>query len=289
MKGLISVIIPSRNERFLYKTIKDLLTKATEEIEIIPILDGYWLSPKEIVDDPRVKYIHFSKSRGMRNAINSGARIAKGEFLMKLDAHCMLKEGFDEILKADCKDDWVVIPKRKRLEPETWTLRDVKKPDMDYMFLTYPNSDEAWGGREFSGREWREKNSDPELKAKLIDDAMSFQGSCWFMKKKYFDWLELMDEDNYGKFYKEAQEIGLKCWLSGGRVIRNKKTWYAHLHKGKKYGRGYHLSKGQDCNVYMRRWLRGKVWHKQKYKLRHLIEHFWPVPTWPEDYLEGKC
>ena len=38
-KGLISVIIPSRKEKFLQKTIQDLFNKATQEIEIVAILD----------------------------------------------------------------------------------------------------------------------------------------------------------------------------------------------------------------------------------------------------------
>lgn len=285
---LVSIIIPSRNEQFLYKTTRDLLDKATENIEIIPVLDGYWPKREEIIDDKRVHYIHFGESRGMRAAINAGAAIAKGEYLMKLDGHCMLAKGFDEVLKADMKDDWVVIPRRLRLEPETWTLRDVEKPPMDYMFVTYPlvEDPQNWGGNGFSGREWRERNKDPELKAKLIDDALSFQGSMWFMKKSYFYFLELMDEIHYGPFWKEAQEIAFKCWLSGGRVIRNKKTWYAHLHKGRKYGRGYslHRDMGKESNAYTNRWLTEKVWHKQKYDMKWLINKFWPVPSWPEEY-----
>jgi len=274
MQEMVSIIIPSRNERFLEKTIKDILQKATQKIEVIAVLDGYW--PDEIITDPRVNYIHLTEPKGMRNAINVGVDIALGKYLMKLDGHCMLAKGFDEVLKADCKPDWVVIPRRLRLEPEEWVLRDVSKPPIDYMFLSNPEL----GG--FSGREWREKNIDEPLKAILIDDLLSFQGSCWFMHRDYFKHLELMDENNYGKFYKEAQEIGFKCWLSGGRVIRNKKTWYAHLHKGKKYGRGYHMSRGEgdEPNKYTNRWLTEKVWHKQIYDMEWLIKKFSPVPTW---------
>lgn len=288
MTDLVSIVIPSRNERFLTKTIKDLLEKATQDIEIIAILDGYYPLQKEIVDDERVHYIHFGKPRGMRAGINAGADISNGKYLMKIDGHCMVEKGFDERLKADCGEDWVVIPRRKRLEPESWTLRDVEKPDMDYMFITCPltKDDQSWGGSGFSGREWREKNKNPKLKGILIDDCLSFQGSCWFMHKDYFRFLELMDEVGYGEFYKEAQEIGFKCWLSGGRVIRNKKTWYAHLHKGKKYGRGYHLSRGMGDapNQFTNKWFSEKNWHKQTKSMEWLITKFSPVPTWEGVY-----
>lgn len=277
-------MIPARNEQFLNKTIKDLIEKAKGEIEVIAVLDGYW-SP--VIQDPRVIYIHFTEPVGMRACINAGVAIAKGEYIMKTDAHCMFDEGYDEVLKADCEDDWVVVPRRLRLEPETWTLREVAKPPMDYMFLTYPDPSDlgAFGGPSLQGKEWRERNLDESLKSKLIDDCMTFQGSCWFMKKSYYEWLELMDQATYGEFGKEAQEIGLKCWLSGGRVIRNKKTWYAHLHKGKKYGRGYPLSKKEfgKATDEINRWLKQKIWHKQKYPLSYLIRKFPDCPQWTEE------
>lgn len=288
IKNRVSVVIPARNEQFLTKTIKDLLEKAVEDIEIIAVLDGYWPEPDQIVIDSRVHYLNFGESRGMREAINQGVAIATGEYILKSDGHCMFAPGFDKALKADCKDDWVVVPTRKRLEPESWTLRDVEKPDMDYMFLTYPMDHDigSFGGPSLQGREWREKNDDKELKKKKIDDLMSFQGSAWFMKRDYFYWLELMDSKTYGDFAKEAQEIGLKCWLSGGRVVRNKNTWYAHLHKGKKYGRGYFLSKSEfgKGTVAINQWMNTRFWHKQRRNIKWLINHFSPVPTWPKEF-----
>jgi hypothetical protein len=223
----------------------------------------------------------------MRNGINSAVAVAKGEYILKTDAHCMFGEGFDQILKADCEDNYIVVPRRKRLDAENWCVQEVGKPDIDYMYLSYPDSaPDDFGKSGLNGKVWEEKNRNPELKQILIDDLMSAQGSCWFMKKNYFNELELMDEENYGTFWNEFQEIGLKCWLSGGRVIVNKKTWYAHLHKGKKYGRGYNLDHKQlDIGAtHTRKWFNFKeAWHKQTLPLPWLIEKFWPVPTWPED------
>ena len=67
---MVTIIIPSRNEPYLQKTILDILKKAVGEIEVIAILDGYWPTAEEMVDDERVKYIHYGTPRGMRNAIN---------------------------------------------------------------------------------------------------------------------------------------------------------------------------------------------------------------------------
>jgi hypothetical protein len=158
------------------------------------------------------------------------------------------------------------------------------------MYLSYPDNPNDFGGAGYHGREWRERNNNEALKAVEIDDAMSFQGSCWFMHREYFYYLELMDYHTFGPFWQEAQEIGPKCWFSGGRVVRNKKTWYAHLHKGKQYGRGYFLDKRDTRKgVEASNKLMANGWHKQiaGRDLRWLVEKFWPVPGWPEDWLNG--
>jgi glycosyltransferase involved in cell wall biosynthesis len=286
-KGLVSVVIPSRNEKYLQKTILDLLKKAEEEIEITAVLDGYWPPKEEIVQDKRVKYIHFSNARGMRECINAAVRVSQGEFILKTDAHCMFSAAYDVELKLSCKSDYVVIPRRYRLDPEKWELKEVNKPPVDYMYLSYPDNPGDWGGAGLHGRVWDDRNRRSDIKDIYIDDLMSFQGSFWFMRRKYFDWLELMDVENYGDFAQEAQEIGLKCWLSGGRVIVNKRCWYAHWHKGKEDGRGYRLEKKQlyKGNEYTNTWMSGKVWDKQIHSIEWLIEKFRPVPGWPESSL----
>jgi glycosyltransferase involved in cell wall biosynthesis len=268
---MISVVIPSRNEPYLQKTIRDLLANAKGQIEIIAILEGYWLPIGEYVNDPRVRYIHFSRAKGMRNAINSGVSIAKGEYILKCDAHCMFKEGFDVDLTKSCASNWVVVPRRYALEPSTWSLIANPKYPVDYMYLS----------NELHGVVWDEKNKNEDLKYRVIDDLMSSQGSCWFMRKDYYHELELMEEEKFGTFASEFQEIGLKCWLTGGRVIVNKNTWYAHWHKTE--SRGYSLDKedGQKAVQYVRDWMDGKYSCKgQIYDLKWLLDMFKPVPTW---------
>jgi len=284
----VSVLIPSRNEQFLPQTIADLIAKATGEIEIIAVLDGYWPDP-QLPDYDKLVLIHRGAARGMRPAINAAAAIARGEYLMKCDAHCMFDPGFDEKLRADCEPDWVVIPRRKRLDAENWCVQDVGKPDVTHNYLSWPDNPADFGGPGLNGRIWTEKALsviDPESG---LNEDISFQGSCWFMLKEYFYYLELMDTENWGPFWSEAQEIAFKAFLSGGKVMRNRGTWYAHLHKGKKHGRGYRMDSrwAKQGATYTNRWLHeDKMWHKQKYPLTWLIERFMPMPTWPENWRE---
>lgn len=267
---MLSVVIPSRNEPYLQKTIQDLLTKASGEIQIIVILDGYWEDVKKYVTDKRVEYIHYSNPRGMRNAINAGVAIAKGEYILKTDAHCMFEKGYDQVLIESCGEKTIVVPRRYALDPEKWEKTDNPKYPVDYMYLS----------SDLHGVIWEEKNKDADLKIHVIDDLMSAQGSCWVIRKEYYHDLELLDEENYGTFFNEFQEIGLKCWLSGGRIIVNKRTWYAHWHKTE--SRGYTLANGtqEQAVAQTKKWLDGTAWHKQTRPLSWLIEHFAPVPTW---------
>lgn len=276
---MISVVIPTRGEQFLQKTINDILKKSTTEIEILPVCDGIF---QEIEHDDRVKPLMLSTTRGMRAAINAGVAEAQGEYILKTDGHCMFDEGFDAKLLANIDATTIVIPRRWRLDPEEWKLSEVERGCIDYEYLSYPVD-----GGGLHGKQWNERTVERLNKPEyLIDDQMSFQGSCWFMEKQYFYFLELMDEVSYGPFWQEAQEIGLKAWLSGGRVVTNKNTWYAHLHKGSKYGRGFKLDgswKPQGVQ-FANKWVDEKVWHKQIYPLSYLVDKFWPVPGWPEDY-----
>ena len=281
---LVSIVIPSRNEIFLQQTVKDILKKAKGNFEIIITLDGYWIP--EPFEDPRVIYIHIGTPKGMRNAINSAVAIAQGKYILKTDAHCLFDHGFDQKLVNDCNPDWVVIPRRKRLDPSSWTILDTDKPDVDYEYLSYPIDIATNKITGLHGRPWNDRSK--KRKDLLIDDNMSAQGSCWFMEKNYFHQLELEDDDNYGTFNHEFQEIGLKCWLSGGRVVTNKNTWYAHLHKDKQMGRGYSLDSKilEKGTAYTNRWLTNTAWHRQTLPFSWLIQKFWPIPDWPDNWQE---
>lgn len=288
----LSAIIPSRDERFLLPTIHDLFRNARGEFEVIAVLDSdRWPEGwKEITDQyPNLHTIHNGRSLGMRASINRGvaSAISRGaKFIMKSDGHCSFSEGFDEVIKADIDDDWVVVPRRGRLDPENWVATETHKPDIDYHYLSFPDNPQDWGGKGLNGKPWPERAV--ERASYYLDDEMSSQGSCWFMCADYFNRLELMDESSYGSFWNEFQEIGLKCWLSGGKVMVNKKTRYLHLHKGTKYGRGYKLAESQlqQGASFTKNWIWNDAWLKQTLPFSWLIQHFWPVPSWPDNWEE---
>lgn len=285
-----SIIIPARHEIYLKQTVEDLLKK-TGDVEIIVILDGYW--PHELLpDDPRITQVHRER-RGMRASINSAVAIAKGEYLLKMDAHCMVAEGFDEVLKADCDGDWIVVPRRYSLEPDTWEVR-THRPFVDYEYLAWPwRPHQKRGVLGIGGMVWDQRIID-RINI-LLDENMTFQGSCWFMTKEHFvKRLGKMEEEGYETFIGEAQEIGLKTWLGGGKCMTNKKTWYAHLWKGEPYREAYQKIFGfpytriswherKRGNLFAIDYWINNRWAGRVHDLAWLIERFWPVPHWPED------
>jgi len=240
---MLSVIIPHRSDQYLQRTIDDLLEKAEGEIEVIVVADGV---RTKVNDHPKVRIIYqgtVHEHKGMRAGINAGVSISRGEYIMKVDEHVMMDKGYDVKLIADCDDKTLVVPRRYRLDAEKWEIIEDGRPPIDYMVLDYPfqrPGDKTCG---LHGAEDRESHY--SKKDILIDDLMTMQGSCWFMSRKLWDnVIKEMDDENYGTFTQEAQELCNKVWFSGGRCIVNKKTWYAHWHKGSK-GKGYGFSNEQ--------------------------------------------
>lgn len=287
----VSIIVPSRNEAsteltdIMRKTVADLLAKATGDIEVILVLDGYWPNPI-LPDDPRLIILHHGAAKGMRASIMHAAQIARGEYLMKCDDHCLFAEGFDEVLKADCADNWIVIPRRYSLDAEAWTLRDKAPVDYGYLFYPYAHPDDLG----LHMRPWMDKTA--ARKDTEIDEDLTFQGSCWFMTKSHFERIGGVSEEGYRTFMGEPQEIGFKTQLGpwAGKIMRNKRTYYAHLHKGKRFGRGYFMSRDERYrgNAYSFDFWWNNRWTERAHDIEWLIEQFMPLPTWPEDWREQK-
>ena len=108
---------------------------------------------------------------------------------------------------------------------------------------------------------------------------MTFQGSCWFMHRKFFFEIGGEDEINYGWTGREAQEISLKTWLSGGRCVLDKNTWYAHYNKPKEEVVVSSSQKKKSVAFALDFW--NNQW-KGPRNLDWLYEKFSPVPVHQE-------
>ncbi len=262
MTDKVSIIIPAFREPYIQNTVDDICAKAKGDIEIIVILDGYWPNPI-LKSNPKLIIIHRSRREGMRKGINSGARIAKGKYLLKCDGHVSFDEGFDLKFIESCKPEWTVVPARYTLNVKTWA-RESKKIDFQYIEKGT-----------LKGRSWPEYEK--RVNGENVSDLMTSQGSCWFMHKDWFDKIGCEDEVNYGMMGREAQEMCLKTWLNGGRYVLTQNTWYAHWDKPSEHVVMKQSEKDKSIAYAVDFWM--NKW-KGKYDVRWLVDKFKPVPSW---------
>lgn len=248
----LSILIPAREEEFLSRTVDDLLTNITGNTEIIIVLDGYLPDPELTQTDDRITIIYHPQSVGQRAATNDAAKLATGKYVMKVDAHCAFDKGFDtKMLEAfkEVGDKVTMIPLMRNLHAFDWVC---------------PNGHRRYQGKssicEECGKEcvkdvvWIAKPS-PQSTAFRFDRTMHFQywrdwgyrqkgdltetpsiqGSAFMLSRERYFALDICSEQ-FHSWGQQGVEVALKTWLSGGRVLCNKLTWYAHMFRTNNFG-----------------------------------------------------
>jgi UDPglucose 6-dehydrogenase len=128
-----------------------------------------------------------------------------------------------------------------------------------------------------------------DLEETGLTETMSIQGSCWMLSRDKYWELNICDE-NFGSWGSQGIEVAVKTWLSGGKVLVNHKTWYAHMFRtqGGDFSFPYPIStKDQEkAKEYARNLFFNNGWDKQIHPLSWLIEKFWPVKGWGEEDLK---
>lgn len=329
-KHHLSVLIPARNEFYhdidlLYETVSNVLANTSDKTEIIAVLDGYDSSwPNQPLPiNSRLTVIHHRKSIGQRAATNEAARVATGEYVMKLDAHCALDEKFDEKLLATFEPKWTVVPGQYNLQVFEWKCKKCswtkdqspKPPKCEKCGSRYLKQVKIWkprdgqeGRRRAYTHSWRfDSNLDfqyfgaygsderycrkhgvpfrPEAQG-AIHDTMSLLGACWAMRRDRYYEIEPCDT-SFGSWGDMGTEISCKTWLSGGELKVNQNTWFAHFFRvgglGFPYPDGGRKERAKAKGREL--WL-NNAWPLQIYPLSWLIEKFRPLPDW---HVEGNA
>lgn len=272
----LSVIMPARNEVYLEKTIQNVLDNIRGDTEIIVMLDGYVPDPQIVTNDDRVRFVHKKEPIGQRACINEAARLSEATYIMKLDAHCAVDEGFDVKLMSDTQPEWTVVPRMYNLDIETWEPKLHKRTD--YMYIGWNDKDEL-RALYYSGNDWKQWHRREEL----IDDTMACMGPGWFLRRDRFFEYGGCDEA-HGSWGQQGIEVACKTWLSGGALKVNKKTWFAHWFRGGG-GPGFPyplpgnaVNRARDYSKDL--WLNDK-WPQATRKFQFLLDKFDP-PTWKE-------
>lgn len=314
----LSIIIPARNEEFLARTIQDILEHVEANTEVIAVLDGTWADPA-ISQHERVNIIYVPEAVGQRAAGNLGVKLAKGKYVMKVDAHCSFDQGFDRKMIEffnEVGDDVTAVPIMKNLHVFDWKCyscgwkvyqdklpqseenvcqqcgeKNVKKKmvwqakrginSVSYCFDAEPK---------FSYfEEWKHRPQFIKDKAeKGYTETMSLQGSCFMLSREKYWELNICDE-TLGNWGNQGIEVACKTWLSGGRVLVNHRTWYSHCFRTKsEFGFPWPVS-GNDQNRTKKK-VRDQLWEgrydKAIYPVSWLVEKFWPVKGWTDEDLQ---
>jgi len=219
---MISVVIPSYKDPLLHKTIDSLLDNSEGVIEIIPVIDGYELK-KPFREDKRIKPVILKKNVGMRGAINAGVSASHGKYIMRVDEHCMFGSGYDVKLLQYIHDNWIVTPRRYKLDAVKWEVMNDLHIDYEKLIIVQPRN-------KFASVPWRSR--DVDRAHIMLDEKMAMQGSCWLMSRKHWDTvIKELQSEGYGTHYQDSIEMTFKTWKAGGMLMLNKYTWYAHKHR----------------------------------------------------------
>jgi len=234
---------------------------------------------------------------------------------MKVDAHCSFDQGFDRKMLEffqEVGDNVTAVPIMNNLHAFNWKCQ--KCGFSKYQGPTPEKCEQCkdtqsivremvWKSRRgvhstsycfdsvphfqyFS--EYKNRPEYKEMKEQYkYTETMSLQGSCFMMtKEKYWD---LIGDETLGNWGNQGLQVACATWLTGGRVLVNHKTWYAHMFRtqGGDFGFPYEL-KGREVQR-TKDAVRDLFWNnkhpKQIYPVLWLLQKFWPVPNWSEESL----
>jgi hypothetical protein len=298
----LSILIPARNEEFISNTVADILKNKRGRTEVIVGLDGAWAEPG-IPDHPDVRIVYMAESIGQRAMTNRLARLSQAKYVAKTDAHCAFGEGFDVKLMEAMKghDDWTIVPVMRNLHAFSWKCDDcghetyqgpmpegcantscpAKKysfhKDVKWFAKPSPQSTAYRFNTNLQFKYFGELKRTQEQSGSHLVDTMSLQGSFFMLTRKKYWELNICDE-TWGSWGQQGTEVALKTWLSGGRVVCNKSTWYAHMFRTQNgFSFPYPMS-GRDQEKARRIsqdiFKNGK-WSKQVRPLSWVLERFW--------------
>ena len=310
----LSILIPARNEELLAETVSGILKNKRGKTEVLVGLDGQWADPT-LEDHEDVKIVYYGKSIGQRAMTNQLCKLSKAKYVMKIDAHCALDEGFDVKLMANMEDNWTVIPALYNLHGFDWKCNkcgnrwyqgaqpkhcqlsgtDGNKPehinpncdstDFEKVIVFKPRMSRRSEfyrfdtTMHFQYHSARKKHEDVKGE---IAETMSAQGSCFMLTREKYWELNICDE-KFGSWGQQGVEVALKTWLSGGRLVTNKNTWYSHMFRTQPgFGFPYPISGKQvdQARKLSRELFVENTWEKQVYPMSWLLDKF----DWPEDW-----
>ena len=274
----LSILIPTKNEEFLKETLADIEKHKEGDTEVL------WEEDKGL---------------GQRGLTNKLAQKATGDYLMKLDAHCSMAQGFDVELLKEVRNATVVAPALTNLYAYDWICsKGHRQPNEQFeeikecpqckgkvekavvwQPIPKPIMTNYYFDTDLHFQYCEEQDESPTT------ETMSLQGSCFVISKEDYFRLNICDE-KFGSWGQQGTEVACKAWLSGGRVISTRNTFYSHWFRGRKPAKTEDIKKAQQYSKDL--FLKNK-WEGQVKPLAWLIEKFDYQGDWTPEQVKKLC
>ena len=294
----LSILIPSRNEEFHARTVQDILEHIEMDTEVLVGLDGCEYD-NNLPSDPRITVLRYPESIGQRAITNQLCRLSSAKYILKCDAHCAFDQGFDRKMIEKMEDDVTMVPVMRNLHAFDWVCEDghrryqspsgpcktCGKPttkDVVWIAKTNPQSVAYRFDETMHFQYW---NDWGKTQSGELTETLSLQGSCFLLTRDKYWELDICSEE-FHSWGQQGVEVALKTWMSGGRVLVNHNTWYAHMFRTQ--GGDFSFPYPQPgSNVQKNRQLSRELfqhnkWKGVKIKFEDIIKKFNP-PSWNLD------
>lgn len=208
----LSILIPSKNEPYLEKTLFDLMQKIKGDTDIFVGLDGMGVQDASKIIAKFAGYqncplfVFTEESIGQRAMTNKLALKTEADYLLKCDAHVSFSEGFEVAMMSEMDNKTILAPLLLVLDPITWQING-KKQMAQFVF---------------------DRNFVMQHRDGDVGETMTVQGSAWMISKEnYFKW-NVCDE-SFGSWGGQAVELGIRAWLNGGKCKTTRSAYYGHV------------------------------------------------------------
>lgn len=242
-----SIIIPYHsNQSFLKACLKSLLFTVPHDVEIIVVMNNSNSNELGIkLNKKRIKIVTYNQDLGYSRAINYGAEIAKGKYLIFCDSDTVYTNNwFANLTNFFQSNNKIGIVSSKLLNPETSRIIDFG------MALSKLNNAHPY--------------MDQLLDFELVNKSKKVQMACsanMLIEKKLFKVMGMHDE-NLVNFYQDndlclrLKDFNKECWVVSNSIVYHRgSSSNLSRHSYRADIKGYYVAKNLsrmsiDLNIY---------------------------------------
>src|SRR3990167_7823559 len=232
----LSILVPARNEEFLQQTIDDIFlhSELGDKLEILVGLDGWHTKLKK---RPNLRVFESTNVLGQRATQNALAGISEAKYIMKLDAHVSVSQGFDKVMLEimEANPNIVLVPALGNLHVYDWLCPlkhrtyQGKVDKCSQCDSTDLKKELVW---KIESKLYSDFYFDKDLifqfgdvdNYEMLHETMMIQGSGFVVSKSDYFKHNLCDE-SFGSWGQQGYEVWKKTIDNGGKVFSTRRAF----------------------------------------------------------------